>query len=532
MTAGQFSAIAVAARTHPPGYRLHKYWARKPHNVVRRALETCGVGPRTVVIDPCCGSGVPLSEAARLGATCIGLDVNPVAVELTRTTLDPPAAAEYRQAVDSVLDELERRFSASFAIDGRSIRYAVHATVVDCRDCGARISADQAPRRGRTYVCPECESRLYFNLENLVATRTLRTVLCDGSHIDAPAVDPDASGSDDSPCDRELTPNARILAFPGMRSRDLFSARTFAVLSAFAERVQALPERVRSAVRLTLTASVAQCSRLVAYRNNLTTGGPAWTVPGFWVPPLHLETNPLIHLRSRSRRFEKGLVELASLGGRGTSHDVRVGDARRLGESRLLGERRVSVVFFDPPYGDSVPYLEFSSLWNSFLGHTPDPGLDIAVSNRARGDGTWEQYRQGLAEIVASLRSVLDDDGRFIVTFNNKDLRAWRALLEALQSAQLTCRGAFYQHPAVVSTKAQLAPDGSYIGDIYAVFVPSTTGPADRGIAVDVVRRAREATATNDSAAVQRQALLELLRENVTAAALDDLPDLIATASR
>ena len=48
--------------------------------------------------------------------------------------------------------------------------------------------------------------------------------------------------------------------------------------------------------RLEPPASVAQCSRLIAYRNDLTTGGPAWTVPGFWVPPVHLETNPLPHI--------------------------------------------------------------------------------------------------------------------------------------------------------------------------------------------------------------------------------------------
>lgn len=90
MSRDDFSLIAVTAETHPPGYSFHKYWARKPHNVVRRALEACGVAPGTVVLDPFCGSGVPLSEAAALGATCIGLDVNPVAVELTRATLNPP----------------------------------------------------------------------------------------------------------------------------------------------------------------------------------------------------------------------------------------------------------------------------------------------------------------------------------------------------------------------------------------------------------------------------------------------------------
>lgn len=529
-----FSLIAVTAETHPPGYALHKYWARKPHNVVRRALEACGVAPGSVVLDPFCGSGVPLSEAAALGATCIGFDVNPVAVELTRATLDPPDPDAYRRALATILADLEQEFAARYRIDGRSIRYAVHATVVDCGSCGRRVSADGAPKRGRTYVCPGCSSRLCFNLEHLAATRQLRVVFDDGSER-AAEEEHDVSKRDDapSPFDHAFAHNARILAFRGMRTRHLFTARNFAVLTALARRLGQLPADIRSAALLTLTASVAQCSRLIAYRNGLTTGGPAWTVPGFWVPPLHLETNPLSHFRARLQRGHKGFKHLRGLPGRGSHHRILLGDAGTLLAQQVPPGQRPSVVFFDPPYGDSVPYLEFSAMWNSFLGGVPDPGLDIAVSDRSRGDGTWESYEQGLSRIINALRAVLVDDGRVIVTFNNKDVRAWRALLASLQRARLRCAGAFYQHPAVVSAKAQLAQGGSYVGDVYCVFVPSAEAPAlDAGSvrrAIRLALRSHEGTTLVDDA-LQRVVVMEFLRSNVDAALLDRLPQLIAEA--
>jgi len=193
-------------------------------------------------------------------------------------------------------------------------------------------------------------------------------------------------------------------------------------------------------------------------------------VPGFWVPPLHLETNPLLHLRARILRTHRAFVHLGGLAGRGRAHAVHRGDSVAALAERLRGEPKVAVAFFDPPYGDSVPYLEFSALWNGFLGALPDPGLDIAVSDRARGDGSWETYERGLASIASSLRSVMRDDGRVVVTFNNKDPRAWRALHAALEGAGLRRDGSFYQHPAVVSAKAQLSPDGSYVGDVYSLF--------------------------------------------------------------
>jgi SAM-dependent methyltransferase len=476
MSLEAFSDIRVQAETHPRGYAFHKYWARKPHNVVRRALEAAGVRAGDLVVDPFCGSGVPLSEAARLGARSVGCDVSPVAVELTRVTLDPPDPARVALEVGHLLDELERAFAASYTTRGKPLRYAVHATVVACAACGAHVSAESAPKRGRTYTCPGCHARLYFNLENLVATRLLRAVLDDGSELpgeselSSEAAPPVESPPPGETGDHELPHNSRILAFRGMRTRQLFTPRNFAVLSAFASRLESLPEPLRGAARLTLTASAAQCSRLVALRNDMRTGGPAWTVPGFWVPPLHLETNPLSHLRVRLKKLCRGLSHLRLLAGRGPVHRVTLGSAQALLSRSGLGDEKATVVFLDPPYGDSVPYLEFSAIWNGFLGALPDPALDLAVSDRSRGDGTWQKYADDLAGVARGVRQVLADDGRLVVTFNNKDARAWSALEGALAAAGFACRGSFYQHPAVVSAKAQLSPAGSYVGDYYGLF--------------------------------------------------------------
>lgn len=535
MTAADFPLVSLTAKTHPPGYSFHKYWARKPHNVVRRAIEACGVGPGDVVIDPFCGSGVPLSEAAALGAICIGFDVNPIAVELTQAALHPPDPEFYRSAICDVLDDLEASLGNAFRIRGKTIRYSVHATIVNCLRCKIRVSSDEAVKRGRIYTCPRCTQRLYFNLEKLVATRIIKAVLHDGTQIalneDSDDIANESNSS--SPFNHLFFHNARILAFRGMQTRHLFTRRNFLVLTSFAERIATLPSEVQAAARLTLTAAVAQCSRLIAYRNDLTTGGPAWTVPGFWVPPLHIETNPLLHIRARIGRTYKGLKYLRALKGRGASHKIHQGDAVELIRSTIPAKTRAKVVFLDPPYGDSVPYLEFSAMWNSFLGCAPDPALDIAVSDRDRGDGTWEKYERDLIRIVGSLRSIVHPNGSLVVTFNNKDIRAWQALLTALQLAKYRCEGAFYQHPAVVSAKAQLAQNGSYVGDFYCVFRRSTERPSED---VTPVQRALDQALEShpdyqlDDEALQRVAMTEWLRRNIDAPSLRDLPRMLKDA--
>ena len=106
---------------------------------------------------------------------------------------------------------------------------------------------------------------------------------------------------------------------------------------------------------------IAQCSRLIPYRNNLKTGGPAWTIPGFWIAPKHLETNPIIHYKARLTKFVKGLNSLSQA----FKHSEAKSTVNLISAQKGLSELEddsIDGIFFDPPYGDNVPYLEFSAL--------------------------------------------------------------------------------------------------------------------------------------------------------------------------
>ena len=49
-------------------------------------------------------------------------------------------------------------------------------------------------------------------------------------------------------------------------------------------------------------------------------------------------------------------------------------------------------------------------------------------------------------------------------------MRAWTSLLAALQNNGFICKCVFYQIPAVISSKAQMSPNSSYISDVYSVY--------------------------------------------------------------
>ena len=175
---------------------------------------------------------------------------------------------------------------------------------------------------------------------------------------------------------------------------------------------------------LTLTSAVASCSRLIAYRDNMEGGGPAWTVPGFWVPPLHIERNPLPHLIARYRKLERGLVEL-SRREKAPDATVYLDDShRRLKMLRESGTR-VRYILADPPYGDSVPFLEFCQIWNCWqLRARPEFEREVVVSDRVDHRSCWEQYAERLHGVLEQCGRILEDDGRLTLTFNNLEPRA------------------------------------------------------------------------------------------------------------
>ncbi len=67
---------------------IHRYPAKFIPQLARRIIETYSV-PGDYVLDPFCGSGSALLEARLVGRSAIGVDINPVAVLVSRVKADP-----------------------------------------------------------------------------------------------------------------------------------------------------------------------------------------------------------------------------------------------------------------------------------------------------------------------------------------------------------------------------------------------------------------------------------------------------------
>ncbi len=466
----------IKAETHSPEYNIHKYWSRKPHNVISSFIQQI-TDEGDLIIDPFCGSGVTLYESKKLNRNAIGFDVNPIAILLSNSMLSPPDLEKFKNMISRILDQIRPIINNSYSFNNHVIKYCTHTIIVKCNKCGKLSRKSEASGSGRSLKCSNCGAKLNFNLENLFSTKITSFTLDNGDVI----TDSDAIANQEYESNKALfeidasfiktfAENRRILAFDGMTTSDLFTKRNGSIIYHLASMLNDIEDKsIRDSSLVLLSASMAQCSRLIASRNNMSTGGPAWSVPGFWVPADHLETNPLYHLQARLSKIIRAIEKLNETK---NTCDCKANIGSSIEKLTILNSNhlKAKMVFFDPPYGDSIPYLEFSTMWNSILRKDYDLNQDISVSNRVGASNSWEKYASYLDSSLKEISKLLLPDGRLVVTFNNNNTKAWTSLISALQNNHFKCEHITYQIPAVISAKAQFALDGSYISDIYSVF--------------------------------------------------------------
>ena len=104
-------------------------------------------------------------------------------------------------------------------------------------------------------------------------------------------------------------------------------------------------------------------------------------------------------------------------------------------ERQLLQNGAAQLIFTDPPYHDDLQYGELARLFHAWMAHAGECDAplesDEAVPNSVRG-ATTEHYQDKVAACLSESRRALAASGRLVLTFHNKNMKAWRALSQAL----------------------------------------------------------------------------------------------------
>jgi len=193
----------------------------------------------------------------------------------------------------------------------------------------------------------------------------------------------------------------------------------------------------------------------------------------------------------------------------------------------------IDIVITDPPYGSNVQYLELSHFWHMWNQDLYEGGsLDFseeAIVNRkqnflkAKG---YKDYEDNLFSVFSECQRVLKKDGLMVMTFNNKDLRAWIALLISIfrsgfhfEADGITFQDGVANYKQTAHTKAKGSPYGDFVYQFVNKSHPNKDNITAKGreeLVIYIRERINNAVAKYQAASVDRNVILiELFNEIV-----------------
>lgn len=542
---------SLVANTHKAHYRMHKYWSRKPANIVREYIEHY-TKPGDVVADPFLGSGVTFIESVLSDRKAVGSDLSPISKHITLGTLSTVDIDALKECFNSIEKECHQQIDELFSTvvrgESRNVSHVVWESLAPCPKCNASVPLFETKKVNRTkFICPSCHDSVNITSSMVNGERMMEIWYEDLSGVRRTKI-PDKqdlekfSRIESMEFESAIKENAmfkskRTLAHEGMGVSDLFTVRNHHCLSILMHSIRKVKDdNLRTTLEFIFTSSVAQASKLIAYRGGLKSGGPAWTVSGFWVPRKHFELNPW---DSFSTKFDKvckakekfqeqydfnldladSWVDMVT----SKSANCLLLTTSVTDLSQHIPDGAVDYIFTDPPYGDSVPYIEYCTVWNAWLGHPICAEEEIIISDSEVRNKDINDYARLMKAGFAECYRILKNGGWMSLTFNNRDVEVWKALIDALVDAGFTIVNATYQVPAVVPAKAQLSKSGSGVGDIILNMMKDASGNRDNngrdfsleilGEVIDRVIAERGGSATMDQ--VNRSIYIELMNREI-----------------
>lgn len=401
----------------PSGYTglqsFHKYWGKKPVEPLASIIEL--LSPKDgVVVDPFLGGGLMSRICLQRSRRFIGIDVNPVSVELAKLFINLPNLEDYTNHLKILKSEVKPIINSSYERQNGSI--------------GSHFLWDDAnlisvwTKDSKNKRIEDTPNDTDKNLLNQYAGYSPKNF-------------------------REITTfsNSRINSTAELSLLDVFKPRACANIDIIIDNILSIDDDIlRRAFLLTLTASSGQMSNFVFainrrgktsnnYSNYSKTEVGSWSI-GFWRPSRHFEINVWNCFENRAKKLLKTLQNESMRFNSNYEHSIESFMTKRakfalLNNSvqaslPLLPENSVDLVLTDPPHGDRIPYLELSEIWNSILQFSDtDFNSEIVISNAKERGMTPKFYHENMKNFFLECSRIIKPSGFLALIYNckNKD---------------------------------------------------------------------------------------------------------------
>jgi len=412
------------AKSYTGIYGMHKYWSKKPYNILRDfILRYTNKGD--IVIDPFCGSGISITESIFTGRKAVGIDINPSAIFIAKQMLSKIPVKLIQEEFSTLESEIKDKINSFY----------------DVRRGGAKFV-------GTHFIWKNDNLTEVWYKNN---TKSRRKVIEEPTEDDLKLA---SSFSYENiphfyPKDNFFH-NSRINTNRESHIYDLFTPRNLMALSLLMDRMEKIENGdIREFFRFCFTASVGQASKMVfvVKRRGKFNGKlqetkkkevGSWVI-GYWLPKENFEINAWNCFENRYKKIlkaKKGLeCKEYPINEANTFEEVL--DSKNLlflnapsqNALKKIPDNSVDYVITDPPHGNRQPYLELSMMWNSWLKKDVNYDDEIVISESKDREKDISNYYKLLNEVFVEIERILKPNHYFSLMFNSLDDETWINLI-------------------------------------------------------------------------------------------------------
>ncbi len=459
---------ALVAKAHTHMYLMHKFWARKPHNVVAEYIKHYSK-PGDIVFDPFCGSGPTPIESLKMERKAVAIDLDPIATFIVKNTIVPididKIKTDYSEIEQKVKNEIEN-FYETKCVKCKA-NALILATIWD-RDKNKPIEI--------RYYCKICNKR-----NKKEPDKKDLELLKEIEDMEIPYWVPD----------RKLYYNSKPFMKKEINENiiDLYTKRNLIALSILYNSIEQIKNsKLKNLFKFAFTSMNHLASKMCPVAKpggrghwSELSATSFWALQSYWAPPIFMESNAwmlfenainakqgLIKGKIDSNKNIKELKEAKDFNDLNDSSNIFIKTHNALELEKIIPENSVDYIFTDPPYGGAVQYFELSTLWASWLRIKLDFKNEITINKNQ--DKDFEYYHRMLTAAFKQAYRVLKPGKFMTVTFHSTDIKVWTSIIKAVVLSGFDLEKIIYQPPARPSAKGLLQPYGSAVGDYYIRF--------------------------------------------------------------
>lgn len=451
-----------------PGGFIHNYMARKPYNVVSAIIEGL-TNQGDLVYDPMFGSGTALIEASKLGRRAIGTDINPVAVEICKTSLRRWDLERINLLIDQFVSSIEKECTELYIHEEGGEERVIercHFDFVNNRLMPTsywykvRNKEKYSGRRKSDASVSFCEQ--YNRLGKIEKKRIHDHPLMTNSRI-------------------AIKENATVFSY--FCNRNLIAIDK--ILSVLDNYIGSYGYEV---IRLLVSSSI----NLIKLSDK-----KASSQMPYWLPKTNATSrNAVFIIKQKATAMKEGLRYLHD-----TCHsfvddgEIQIYNIPAQSIGAELKTNSVDLILTDPPYTDQVPYLEYNQLWFYILEMDKNPAFidELVVSDAPARNKNQDEFDVLFRRIIKRASDALKEERPFVMFYHTFDLKSWANLLTMMHENQLRY---VYQIPTAAprkSFKTIMSPKSTLDGNYLLFFIKDRkTKPKEfNGTLSDAVEKAK-----------------------------------------